>query len=68
MNPSIIHRDIKPASILVAKETFVTKVCDMGLGKLKSAPKTAKVTVGGVPRTPSYMALECLIAKLSAPS
>ena len=37
LKPPVVHRDIKPANVLVAKETHITKLCDMGLSKLKSA-------------------------------
>ena len=62
LNPSIVHRDIKPANILVAKDSCVTKLCDMGLSKLKSATMQA-VTATGVPGTPHYMAPECIFLK-----
>jgi serine/threonine protein kinase len=42
--PSILHRDIKPANVLVANESYVTKLCDMGLGKIKYAQTTSHVT------------------------
>ena len=37
LKPAVLHRDIKPANVLVAKESHVTKLCDMGLSKVKSA-------------------------------
>ena len=36
LKPPVLHRDIKPANVLVAKESHVTKLCDMGLSKVKS--------------------------------
>ena len=66
LNPPIIHRDIKPANVLVASDSYVTKLCDMGLGKIKSAQTTARVTTTGILGTPSYMAPECLIEKQRA--
>lgn len=62
LSPPIVHRDIKPANILVAKDSYVTKLCDMGLSKLKSATMQA-VTTTGVPGTPHYMAPECILRK-----
>ena len=62
LSPPIVHRDIKPANILVAKDSYVTKLCDMGLSKLKSATMQA-VTATGVPGTPHYMAPECILRK-----
>ena len=62
LKPPIVHRDIKPANIIVAKDSYVTKLCDMGLSKLKSATMQA-VTATGVPGTPHYMAPECILCK-----
>ena len=62
LDPPIVHRDIKPANILVANDLCVTKLCDMGLSKLKSATMQA-VTGTGVPGTPHYMAPECIVQK-----
>ncbi|CAB3988726.1 dual specificity kinase shkC-like [Paramuricea clavata] len=62
LSPPIVHRDIKPANIVVAKDSYVTKLCDMGLSKLKSATMQA-VTATGVPGTPHYMAPECILRK-----
>ena len=67
LKPAIIHRDIKPANVLVAAGSFVTKLCDMGLGKIKSAQTTARVTLtAGVAGTPNYIAPECLLKKKKA--
>ncbi|XP_070537754.1 uncharacterized protein [Ptychodera flava] len=63
----IIHRDIKPANVLVTKDTLVTKVCDMGISKLKEMHQTLQGgTQLGVPGTPAYMAPECLLEKQAA--
>ena len=64
--PPILHRDIKPANILVAKESYVTKLCDMGLGKIKSAQTTSHVTSTSIAGTPNYMSPECLVDKAKA--
>lgn len=56
LKPPILHHDIKPANVLVASATYVTKLCDMGLGKIKSAQTTACVTTMGIMGTPNYMA------------
>ena len=37
LKPPLLHRDIKPANVLAAEKTHITKLCDMGLSKLKSA-------------------------------
>lgn len=54
INPPIVHRDIKPANVLIDTRSHVTKLCDMGLSRLKTSLVT---TVGnGVLGTPQYMA------------
>ena len=68
LKPPILHRDIKPANVLVSRESYLTKLCDMGLGKVKSAQTNARVTVAGVPGTPNYMAPECLLERKKATS
>ena len=62
LEPPIVHRDMKPANILVASDSCVTKLCDMGLSKLKATTVHA-VTPTGVPGTPHYMAPECIVQK-----
>ena len=47
-----IHRDIKPENVMVATAAHTTKLCDMGLGKLKSAQSGAQKTSQSVPGTP----------------
>ena len=64
--PPILHRDIKPANVLVARESYVTKLCDMGLGKIKSAQTTSHVTSTSIAGTPNYMSPECLVDKAKA--
>ena len=64
--PPILHRDIKPANVLVTNESYVTKLCDMGLGKIKSAQTTSYVTGTSIAGTPNYMSPECLVEKATA--
>ena len=66
LKPPIVHRDIKPANVMVARATHTTKLCDMGLGKLKSVQSRTQTTSQSVPGTPSYMAPECLVEKQKA--
>ena len=66
LKPPIVHRDIKPANIMVARATHTTKLCDMGIGKLKSVQSRTHTTSQSVPGTPSYMAPECLVEKKKA--
>lgn len=61
-----MHRDIKPANVLMDDHTHVTKLCDMGLSKLKSSRSVSMTEVGTVTGTPAYMAPECLINNKTA--
>ncbi|XP_020608738.1 dual specificity protein kinase shkC-like [Orbicella faveolata] len=64
--PPLVHRDIKPANVLMAKATHITKLCDMGLSKLKSVQSLSQTTSTGIPGTPSYKAPECLLERKKA--
>ena len=66
LKPPIVHRGIKPATVMVARTTHTTKLCDMGLGKLKSAQSLSQTQTTSIPGTPAYMAPECLVAKKKA--
>lgn len=59
LTPPVVHRDIKPGNILVGKKTAVTKLCDMGLSKLKT--RLATTMTSGILGTPQYLAPECLL-------
>ena len=63
---SFIHRDIKPANVLVAKGSLITKLCDMGLSKVKTAQSLSQTSSTAIPGSPSYMAPECLVEKRKA--
>ena len=62
--PSIIHQDVKPANFIVQNDTLTTKLCDLGLGRIRqvSAAHTSTKAHDSV-GTPSYMAPECFIGK-----
>lgn len=66
LKPPIVHRDIKPANVMVARRTRTSKLCDMGLGKLKSTQSLTQTQTTSIPGTPAYMAPECLVAKKKA--
>ena len=63
LKPPIVHRDIKPANVMVARATHTTKLCDMGLGKLKSAQSLSQMQTTSVPGTTVYKTPECLVEK-----
>ncbi|XP_022807184.1 cyclin-dependent kinase 1-like [Stylophora pistillata] len=66
LKPPLLHCDIKPANVLVAEKTHITKLCDMGLSKLKSAQSLTHTTSSAIRGTPSYMAPECLLERKKA--
>ena len=53
--PPVVHRDIKPATILVDEGTQVIKLCEMGLRRFQSAQSISRTTSMGIPSTPSYV-------------
>ena len=62
LRPMIIHQDIKPANILISFKSCppLAKLCDFGLGKIKTMHTVASAIVG-IQGTPFYMAPECLL-------
>lgn len=61
--PPVIHQDIKPSNIMIKKVCHTTKLCDLGVSRIKSARAASMCTtqIGNACGTPSYMAPECLI-------
>lgn len=59
----IIHRDIKPANILIAKGSLTTKLCDLGVSKIKSIQSMGLTTANpnNACGSPAYMSPECLL-------
>lgn len=66
LTPPVIYRDIKPANVVVSRKSYIAKLCDMGISKLKAIQTTDQSSTSGIPGTPSYMAPECLLHKESA--
>ena len=66
LKPPLVHRDIKPANVLVAEETHITRLCDLGLSRLKSSQSLSQTASIAIPGTPSYMAPECLLERKKA--
>ena len=66
LKPPVVHRHIKPATILVDEGTQVINLCEMGLRRFQSAQSISRTTSMGIPSTPSYMSLECLLERRKA--
>ena len=62
LNPPVIHRDIKPANALISYNSLITKICDLGISKIKGVATMTTTIIGGhPPGTPVYMAPEILL-------
>ncbi|XP_064629247.1 probable serine/threonine-protein kinase DDB_G0267514 [Lineus longissimus] len=64
--PPIIDIDIKPANILIRYGCFTTKICDLGLSKMKSLTAATTTMTGVGAGSPAYMAPECLLLNAKA--
>ena len=51
-----LYTDIKPANVLIQRNTLTAKLCDLGLSKFKH--QTNSRSTGGMKGTPSYLAPE----------
>lgn len=56
----IVHRDVKPANLMIEAETGLLKILDFGVAKLEASDLTATGTVFG---TPSYMSPEQILGR-----
>lgn len=54
----VVHRDVKPANILLEEETGRTLLTDFGVARTEHATGTALTTPGAAIGTPDYMAPE----------
>jgi eukaryotic-like serine/threonine-protein kinase len=52
----VIHRDVKPGNLLVARESFLTKLADFGIAK--AAEHTRITQVGSILGTAAYLSPE----------
>ena len=50
----------------MCEKILITKLCDMGLSKLKSAQSLTRTTSSAIQGTPPYMAPECLLERKKA--
>lgn len=59
--PIVLHNDIKPGNVMIKKGCLSTKLCDMGISRIKSAGAATTTAIGITCGSPSYIAPECLL-------
>src|SRR5205823_2236970 len=59
---NVVHRDVKPANIILEEKTGNPRITDFGLARDARTDETGMTRTGDVLGTPSYMAPEQLTA------
>ncbi|EKX42114.1 hypothetical protein GUITHDRAFT_111966 [Guillardia theta CCMP2712] len=60
-NPMIIHRDVKPANLILSKDLNIMKLMDFGMSKAVSLSERETSIHSGFTGTPLYMAPEVML-------
>ena len=61
IQPMIIHRGIKPGNIMIKKGCYTTKLCDLGISRVKSMVVATTIVFRNVGGLPAHMAPECML-------
>lgn len=59
----VVHRDVKPANIMLMKDESTIKVADFGICRIEGGDATQKTRVGDLLGTPHYMSPEQVLGQ-----